>query len=391
MQIITQLSAKTKILIKVAVFAVAFRLAVYFLSYCIMILHGDYAAQYSFADFIAGWQRWDALHYLRIADLGYAGYTEDGKFLMLVFFPLYPALLRLISGLIPNLPLVGMLVSTLAYAGGCCYLYSWAEEESGKAAAQSAVILLSTFPFAFFFGGIMTESVFLLVSMGALCHLKKKQWLAGGIFLFLAALTRLQGMLLFLPALAEVAVSAHPLRLMKTKQWTAILRTAVRALLLGCSTLAGIGVYLAINARVSGNPLQFTVYQREHWFQGLGFLPDTLHYIWENAVNERFNSIGMAIWIPELVLFAVGVLLLLYGIRRQRISVSLYLGAYLVCIYSATWLLSAGRYLSCAVPLFMIAGEWLAKRGKWRLAVYWLSGALFIIYLTAYITGKQVM
>ena len=35
------------------------------------------------------WQRWDALHYVNLAELGYTGYMEDGKHLFLVFFPLY--------------------------------------------------------------------------------------------------------------------------------------------------------------------------------------------------------------------------------------------------------------------------------------------------------------
>ena len=32
------------------------------------------------------WKRWDALHYVNLAELGYSGYIEDGKHLFLVFF-----------------------------------------------------------------------------------------------------------------------------------------------------------------------------------------------------------------------------------------------------------------------------------------------------------------
>ncbi|MDR2889229.1 MAG: hypothetical protein LBV33_05250, partial [Lachnospiraceae bacterium] len=196
---------------------------------------------------------------------------------------------------------------------------------------------------------------------------------------------------LIVPALAELAVATQPLRLIGAKKWRELAGAVGHATLVGLSTLAGVVIYLGINAKVSGNPLQFTIYQKEHWYQGVGFLPDTLRYIGENALNERFNSIGMAIWIPELVLFVLGVVLLVYGFRRQRLAMSLYLLVYIGCVYSATWLLSAGRYLACAVPVFMIAGEWLAKRERQKMAVYWLSGALFMVYMIAYLLGRQVM
>ena len=34
------------------------------------------------------WKKWDGLHYVNLAELGYSGYVEDGKNLFLVFFPL---------------------------------------------------------------------------------------------------------------------------------------------------------------------------------------------------------------------------------------------------------------------------------------------------------------
>lgn len=378
-------------ILKIAAVAIAFRLAVYFLSFCIMILFGDYGEAFTLEDFLAGWQRWDATHYLRIAEHGYGGYTEEGKYLMLVFFPLYPGLMRLLSGLIPNLALSGMVLSTLAFAGGCCYLYRWMEEEAGQTAAGIAVTLLSIFPFAFFFGGIMTESLFLLTSMGTLYHLRKRQWWRSCIWLFLAVLTRLQGILLLLPALAEVWMAYRPLGLFKEKRWRETGKPLGFAAVLGAGAMAGVGVYLGINEAVSGNPFQFVIYQREHWHQGLGFLPHTLQYIGEYAVTDRFRSMGMAIWLPELVLFGVSLLLLGYGIKKLRRSASLYLIGYLTVVYSATWLLSAGRYLACGVPLFMIAGEWLTRHPRWKTAVYWLSASLFMMYLIAFYLWKQVM
>ena len=110
------------------------------------------------------WKRWDALHYVNLAELGYSGYMEDGKHLFLVFFPLYPWLMRLVSALTGNTMAAGLLISFLCYAGGCVYLYKLTAWELGRRAARRAVLFLSVFPHAFFFGGIMTESLFLLTT-----------------------------------------------------------------------------------------------------------------------------------------------------------------------------------------------------------------------------------
>ncbi len=385
------MSPKTFKLFKIFGIAIAFRIAVYFLSFCIMLIFGEYGAQFGLAEFLEGWIRWDAAHYLNIAANGYAGAIENGKHLMLVFFPLYPFFMKILHMVIPNLALCGFLISTAAYGGGCCYLYLWMEEEHGAAAAQNALILISIFPFAFFFGGVMTESLFFLVSMGALYYLKKQNWLAASIFICLSGLTRLQGILLILPALAEIFAAYKPIKMMREKCYGQLRKGLAGAAAVSIGTMVSIWIYLGINIKVSGNPFQFSIYQKEHWNQGFGFLPQTVKYIWENAVATRYQSISMSLWIPELILFGGGILSLLYGIKKQRISVSIYYAAYLICVYSATWLLSAGRYMACAVPMFMIAGEWLTEHPKWKLPVFWICTSLFTVYMSAYYLWKQVM
>ena len=91
------------------------------------------------------WKKWDAWHYVNLAELGYAGYMEDGKHLFLVFFPLYPWLVRLVSALTGNTMAAGLLVSFLCYSGGCAYLYKLAAWELGREAARRAVLFLSIF------------------------------------------------------------------------------------------------------------------------------------------------------------------------------------------------------------------------------------------------------
>ena len=79
------------------------------------------------------WKKWDAWHYVGLAELGYTGYWEDGRPLFLVFFPLYPWLVRLVCPLTGhNTMAAGLMVSFLCYSAGCVYLYRLAAWELGK-------------------------------------------------------------------------------------------------------------------------------------------------------------------------------------------------------------------------------------------------------------------
>ena len=59
--------------------------------------------------------------------------------------------------------------------------------------------------------------------------------------------------------------------------------------------------------------------------------------------------------------------------------------------YSLSWLLSAGRYLSCALPFFLFAAALTEKRPWLTALLAGGMGAGFLINLTVYLTGGQIM
>ena len=76
----------------------------------------------------------------------------------------------------------GLMVSFLCYSAGCVYLYRLAAWELGKGAARRTVLFLSLFPYAFFFGGVMTEGLFLLTTAAALWHIRRHRWWRAGMW-----------------------------------------------------------------------------------------------------------------------------------------------------------------------------------------------------------------
>ena len=77
--------------------------------------------------------------------------------------------------------------------------------------------------------------------------------------------------------------------------------------------------------------------------------------------------------------------------RRQRSTFTLYAFVTLVLDYSLSWLLSAGRYLSCAVPFFLFMAVLTGRRPKLAVGLAGVMAGLFAVFLLAYLSGAQVM
>ena len=137
---------------------------------------------------LAVWGRWDAEHYLRIAGQGYFG-TEPA------FFPLYPLLIRIVSGFTGSLLVAGLIVSNTASFLSLLYLYKLVEHEYNRHVAQRATFFVSIFPTAIFFSAVYSESLFLFLTVASFYYVRERRWLMAGVFGFFAALTRSEGVL----------------------------------------------------------------------------------------------------------------------------------------------------------------------------------------------------
>jgi hypothetical protein len=142
--------------------------------------------------------RWDAVWYLRIADSGYAGSDVRAA-----FFPLYPALvfgLAQAGGGSPGaLLLAGYLVALACFLAALVLLYRLVTLELGRPLARPTLLLLSVFPAAVFFGAPYSESLFLLLAVGAFYAARTGAWAWAGVAAAGAAATRSAGILLLVP------------------------------------------------------------------------------------------------------------------------------------------------------------------------------------------------
>lgn len=145
------------------------------------------------------WTTFDSRHYIGIAQ---SGYTPQRA----AFFPLYPTLMRVLSGGSTNentLAFVGVLVSNACFFGALWLLYLLTRQEWGESVARRAVWLEAFFPVAAFSAAVYTESLFLLLSTGAFFFTRNQKWRAGALCGFVAGLTRNSGPVLFLALLLD--------------------------------------------------------------------------------------------------------------------------------------------------------------------------------------------
>lgn len=390
--------------------AIGFRIAMYLISALIMafqITDGSLTLE----TFLANWCKWDANHYINIATNGYKGAVEvcdtcrdallakgvspdvmqNGQHLFLVFFPLYPYVLGFFHLIFSDIRIAGMIISTLAYAGGCVYMYRLVKLDYSEKVAVNSVILLSLFPFSFFFGGIMSEGLFFLVSAAMLYYIRSHKWWIAILFGILATMSRMQGALLVIPAGLELLFTYRPWDMVKNKDYSKLKEMIGRGLSLLLMFL-GTGVYLFINWSVDGLPFSFMIYQHSHWNQGACLPTKTLSYLFGNSFSANYDlQTRISLWIPQAVLAIVAVVILIYGIKKLRAFHMGYSIAYVLLTYSATWLLSAGRYLSCCIPLFIVLALATEKK-KWLMTVFiTIFSILQTIYLVGFLNNMQIM
>ncbi|MEA2717768.1 MAG: hypothetical protein QOI99_2085, partial [Actinomycetota bacterium] len=128
---------------------------------------------------VEGWAQWDSGWYYRIARDGYS--YVDGQQSTVVFFPVYPLLMRAAGGVVGSDYLAGILVTAAAGVASAALFFTWVRDRLSPPAARAALLLFVLYPYAFFlFGAVYADAVFILAVIGAFVLLDHDHpWLAG--------------------------------------------------------------------------------------------------------------------------------------------------------------------------------------------------------------------
>lgn len=379
-------SKATRILLIVSLLAVCTRIFICLVGYMGVMLIQKQAGD-SFSSFQFIWNKWDADHYLFIAENWYVT-TGDKRFLI-VFYPFYPLVIRFFHLFINNYFWSGMLVSNISLVAACFYLYRLTEMDFGDDVPLNSVKYLLLFPVSFFLGATFSESLFILLSIMTLYYARKERWLIACICGMLAAFTRSLGVLLVIPVFVEYLVQCKVVYHLRGKAFKIVLKDFLRKGLSFFLIPFGTLLYLWVNKSVTGDWLKFLEYQKDHWSQSFGLFFANMETFVLNAASWKPEE-SVSLWIPQIIIILCAMVLLLCGFRKIRASYMVYFFVYLFVSISPTWLLSGPRYVMSIFPIYMI----LALLSKNKVADILLTSVsvLLLAFCTlAYVTGHPIM
>lgn len=289
------------------------------------------------------WERWDACWYGRIASFGY---TPDGS---TAFFPLFPALERVVALAGPHVVIAGMAINLVATALALWGLYRIALRDHGDAVARRAMLLLAVFPTALFLLAPFSEATFLALAVWTIERARRGQWVTAALLATLAGLSRPVGGMLALPlawlAWQQVRGTGRPVDLV----WPAVATLAAPTSAL---------LYIVYTIRVVGRSM---LAASAEW-TGSAFHPPwdligaTLE--WVGRTGDPLQALQLAM----LVLFAV---LFVMGLGRLPVELTLYAAPQLYLAWARilpTPLTSVGRYLLVIFPIFIVLALLLEER-----------------------------
>jgi hypothetical protein len=333
--------------------------------------------------------RFDSGYYVAIATHGY-GTLHSGK---IAFFPLYPALIRLVSLVTFSPVLAGVLVSGGSFAAALYMLHRLTELELGRRAADMTTLLLCFAPLSFFFTAIYSESIFLALTVGCLYAARHGRWRVACALAAAATLTRPTGIVLVGPLLV-MRWRDRPPAVRLNSRWGA------GSLWIAASPLALVAWLVALSALGYGLTGEFHV-EHTNWHRMTMFPLETLlvslvgiirGMVWIIGGHPVFSP-GQTGPFPPMVqdvflgCILIATLAALDGCRRwMRPEYTVY-AALMILMCLATpekgeplW--SYDRFALTMFPLWMAGGAWLSRRRLALQATLLCAGAAALVFYT---------
>lgn len=348
---------------------------------------------------------WDGDIYRKIAS---GGYSELWQAAFFPLFPLLEHLLALVTGKGTE-ALAGVVIANVACLGAFGLLRVLVERELGRTVARRTLLYIAIFPVSFFLVAAYAESLFLLLSVGAFLALRRERWLAAGLLIALATLTRPVGILLELALLAQYvdarreALSSVVGMMRLGERASGTVRRALRGLwregrevvapaLLPVAAVTGFCVYLypRFHTLLAPSAAENATWGRHLSWPWDGFAQAggaLLHGVFPFRLHAALD-IGFTVLFLALAVLALRRLPLCYAVVGCA-TVAL---ALLTPMHKFDWvgLGSNVRFMLVMFPLFMLLARWGEQRRGVHLAILGYSILLLVLLTFEFVGGAFV-
>lgn len=317
------------------------------------------------------WNRWDTPHYINIAQNGYTNVGDSSFFI--VFFPLYPLLIRLFSVFIGDYLFSAMVVSNLASVLAVLYFYKLVRKDYTSNDATRVVFYFLIFPTAYFLSAAYTESLFLFLSIASFYYAREGRWFFAGLLGGLASVTRISGIVLFPALIVEYWAQNRGKMHLKEISWLLLIPLCF-------------SVYLVINYVTFGDAFAFLTIQKQHWFKELappwiGFLNSL------DGIGWRSPSERILINYAEILFGLLGLAAVIAGFFYLRISYNIFALLTWLLVTSNSYWLSIPRYSLTIFPLFILLSL-AGQRKEINYLITVISIIFFSLFLILFAQGR---
>jgi Gpi18-like mannosyltransferase len=311
--------------------------------------------------------RWDSNWYLDVVRNGYV-LRENDTLSNIVFFPLYPSLIKILSYLLRlNIVFSGWMISSFFLFLGAFYLFKITKEFHSEADPLLAVFLLLIFPTSFFLNSVYTESLFLFLSVASFYYAAKGKYGISGIFGFFAALTRITGILLFVPLLVQLCLKEG----------------------FNKNTLKKIFPFWLV-------PLGTFSFLLFHWLRfGNFFLFFKIESAWGRSFNLNvdnflfFSRAAISNFYLDVFYLIFSILIIFLLIRKKLFPYAIYMASTVLVAIGTGTLMSIGRYILVLFPIFIIGASLKNEivRYAWIMVSIMLMALNTILFVNWYWAG----
>lgn len=317
------------------------------------------------------WNRWDALNYLKLAEFGYSAVGEMRP--TMVFYPLYPWLIGLVTRVTGDYLVSAFLISTVASIAVGLLLFRLVALDYPAKLAERTVWFLFIFPTSYFLHIGYTESLFLALALGCLLAARRGDWALAGVLGALACMTRGPGILL-MPTLAVEAFCQFRATRRWRWQWLWIIAVA-----------SGFGVYLWINAREAGDALAFMQIRRESYYIAMSWpwvgIQQTIGALGHNPAAAEMSGR------QELIFIALGLVGVVVSWVKLRPVYSVWMTLNWLIVTSVTFIASVPRYALVMFPLHLLFAQLAAKSRVWETVITVWSLLFLALFISAFARG----
>lgn len=319
--------------------------------------------------------RWDCGWYLAIADHGYTmGYGSDTPgATTYAFFPLLPLMMRWLAAVTGvDLQLAGMFLTNLCFVAVLGYLYRYVLSLGySRSVAMLSVALLCIAPQTFVFSAVYTESVFVLLLIAAMFHMRREHYIRAGVAAALLSATRANGVFFIIFALVWIV---------QRFGWRSLLRPWQHAQAYVPILLSPLGLFAwwGYCWWATGDAFAQVSSVGHGWGWVGGFFVENLWWYFQGSPEFLFWTIS------TLCLFIASLLLL-----RMRLYAEF---AFCLAIFILTW--SGGvahsmlRYTMILFPIWMAIARHVDGKAAWTAGVVAILAMFNAFLMVQWTLGK---